>query len=223
MPVRIYAPLTVPPVTGPPPDVEEGSLWYSSNADQLLVSDGQPGRLLVVGPQGNLPIIMSNRWCSLPTYGAPTTMTPTNNRAYALPLWPGRSATLTGVAAEVTLLGVGNLRAGVYTAHPATNMPQTLVADYGTVSTGVAGVKSWTGFSTPLRPVLYYLVIAQQGAVVINLRARATWDPIVSETTPVLDQNLNTFYADGVGGALPGTFPAVAGSANGPSAALQFA
>jgi hypothetical protein len=225
VPRRYYAPLTLPRITADPSDSEEGSIWYRSDTGQLLLDDGAPAaaKKITIGPNGNLPIVTASQWHSLPPYGAPATMTPTNNRAYALPAWPGRKATLTGVAAEVTLLGVGNLRAGLYTSNPTTSLPNTLLADFGTVSTGAAGVKQWDSLSQSLRAVLYWLVIVQQGAITVGLRARDTWDPIVSDTTPVLNSNRNAYYSDtGFAGALPASFGSIAGTIQGPAAMLQL-
>jgi len=223
MAFRFYTPITVPPVPADPAtsDEEQGSLWWRSDLDQLYASDGNPGRRLKIGPTGNVPLVRSGAWHSVPAYGAPSTITPVGNRAYALPLYPGQKCTLTAVAAEVTLLGVGNLRAGVYTSTSG-NVPGTLLADFGTVSTGAAGVKQWTGLSQLLRPVLYWLVIAQQGVISVGLRARDTWEPIVSDDTPVLNANRNAYYIDGISGALPASFGAIAGTVQGPSAMVQL-
>jgi hypothetical protein len=223
MAFRFYTPITVPPVPADPAtsDEEQGSLWWRADLDQLYASDGNPGRRLKIGPTGNVPLVRSGAWHSVPAYGAPSTITPVGNRAYALPLYPGQKCTLTAVAAEVTLLGVGNLRAGVYTSTSG-NVPGTLLADFGTVSTGAAGVKQWTGLSQLLRPVLYWLVIAQQGVISVGLRARDTWEPIVSDDTPVLNANRNAYYIDGISGALPASFGAIAGTVQGPSAMVQL-
>lgn len=222
MPFRFYTPLTVPPLPADPAtsDEEQGSLWWRADQDNLYASDGNPGRRLKVGPAGNLPLIRSGAWHSLPSFGAPSTIAVTLSRAYALPFWPGSKATMTGVAAEVTLLNVGSLRAGLYTSTPG-NVPGTLIADFGTVSTALAGVKQWA-MSQPVRPVLYWLVIAQQGLLNVSLRSRDTWEPIVSDDTPVLNANRNAYYKDGIGGALPASFGAIDGTVQGPSAMVQL-
>jgi hypothetical protein len=221
VPFEVWAPVKLPTVTTDPSDSTEGCLWYRSNTGQVLLDDGAPGRKITVGPFGNLPIVTSTKWHSLPPHGAPATITPVLNRAYALPMWTGRKAVLTGVAAEVTLLGVGNLRAGLYTADSSTGLPNTLVSDFGTVATGTAGVKQWS-MSQNVRAVLLWLVIAQQGLISIGLRARDTWDPIVSDDTPVLNANRNAYYRDGITGALPASFGAIDGTVQGPSAMVQL-
>ena len=175
--------------------------------------------MVVTGFGANLPAVRSGGWHALPAYGAIGTVTPVLNRAYALPLWTGRAATITSLAAEVTLLGIGNLRAGLY--RDAESKPGALVTDYGTVSTGLAGVKTWT-VSTSIRPVLYWLVIAQQGLITVGLRSRATGDPIVSETSATLNVNGSSYYTDSISGALPSTFPAIAGTAQAPSLLVQL-
>jgi len=168
---------------------------------------------------GNLPVVRAGGWHLLPAYGAPGTMTPVNDRAYALPLWTGRACTMTAIATEVTLLGVGNLRYGLYDNQ--SGLPGNLIADYGTISTGVAGIKTIV-VSEALDPVLYWLVVAQQGVISVGMRARVTGEPIVSETAANLNTNANAYYADGVSGALPATFPALGGSVQGPSATVQL-
>lgn len=223
MAFRFYTPVTVPPVPADPAtsDEEQGSLWWRADINQLYASDGNPGRRLKIGPVGNIPMVRPTAWHSVPAYGAPSTITPVGNRAYALPLYTGQGCTLTAVAAEVTLLGAGNLRAGLYTSN-STNTPQDLLADFGTVATGVAGVKQWTGLSQPLRPVLYWLVVAQQGVIAVGLRSRDTWEPIVSDDTPVLNANRNAYFVDGIAGAFPATFGAIGGTVQGPSAMVRL-
>src|SRR5690242_4608391 len=100
-------------------------MWYRTNTAEYFGDDGLAGRKLKIGPFGNVPVVFSTKWHSLPAYGAPSAVAIVLNRAYAIPFWPGRSTTITGVAAEVTVLGVGNLRAGLYTASPATGAPNT--------------------------------------------------------------------------------------------------
>lgn len=222
MAYRFYTPVTVPPLPADPPttDEEQGSLWWRSDQDNLYASDGGTGRRLKIGPTGNLPLIRSNAWHSLPAFGAPSTIAVVLSRAYAIPFWPGAKTTMTGIAAEVTLLNVGSLRAGLYTSTPG-NVPGQLIADYGTVSTALAGVKQWA-VSQPLRPVLYWLVIAQQGLLNVSLRSRDTWEPIVSDDTPVLNSNRNAYYKDGIAGALPASFGTIDGTVQGPSAMVQL-
>jgi hypothetical protein len=222
VPREIAAPLKLANVSTDPSDADAGCMWYRTNTAEYFGDDGLAGRKLKIGPFGNVPVVFSTKWHSLPAYGAPSAVAIVLNRAYAIPFWPGRSTTITGVAAEVTVLGVGNLRAGLYTASPATGAPNTLIADWGTVSTGLAGVKTWT-VSQAVRPVLYWLVLAQQGLVALSLRSRDTWDPIVSDDTPVLNANRNTYYRDtGFGGAFPASFGTPDGSVQGPSAMLQL-
>lgn len=199
-----------------------GDLWWRSDAAQAHVSDGEPGLPVRVGPFGNLPVVRSGAWHSLPPQGNSGTATVPADRLFALPLWPGRASTLTAVAVNVTLaLAGGNIRMGLYASDGA--LPASLVADYGTVSVGVTGIRQISGLSTALRPVLYYLGVVRQGGVLnLGLSARDTWEPVISETSPVLDTNRNTYYRDGVGGTLPSSFGPPVGSAPGPSAALQL-
>lgn len=208
--------------TAPPATTGPGDLWFRSDTAQYRGSDGLAGEPLTIGPEGNLPVIRSTMWHGLPAYGDTATANVPVNRMFALPFWPGRSCTLTGMAANVTLALVGgNLRMGVYGSDGV--LPTTLLADYGTVAAGVLGVRSITGLSTAIRPVLHYLVIGRQGGVVnLGLTTRATWDPIIAETTPTIAGTLNCYYIDGVSGALPASFGAPAGNDTAPALSVQL-
>lgn len=200
----------------------EGDLWYRTDLDQVHASDGTGS--IPIGPDGNVPVIRSTGWHNLPSFGATSTLNLPDGRLFALPFWPGRSTTLTGVSANVTLALVGgNLRMGLYAAGSDT-LPGTLVADYGTVGAGILGIRSITGLSTSVRPVLHYLVMARQGGVAtLTVSSRDTWDPMVSETgTALIAANNNAYFRDTVTGALPASFGAVTGTIQGPSLAVQL-
>ena len=209
-------------LTSTPAAPAAGDLWYRSDTSQVRTSDGLAGQSITIGPEGNLPVIRSAAWHSVPPFGPQGSATVPADRLFALPFWPGRSTTLTGVAANVTLAVIGgNLRFGVYLSDGV--LPTTLLADYGTVGAGLTGVRSITGVSTSIRPVLHYLVIARQGGLLnLGLTARDTWDPIISETTPTLVGNLNSYYRDSVGGALPASFGAIAGTIQAPALSVQL-
>ena len=208
--------------TTDPSGPASGDVWYRSDTDQVQGSDGAAGIPLTIGPEGNLPVIRTTAWHGLPAWGTNGTANVPVNRMFALPFWPGRTCTLTALAGNVTLALVGgNLRMGLYASDGV--LPTTLVADYGTVTAGVTGVRSITGLSTPVRPVLHYLVIGRQGGVVnLGLTTRLTWDPIVSEVTPSGTGNLNSYYKDGISGALPGTFGAPDGLDTAPAIWAQL-
>lgn len=220
---RMGALLRLLNVTAPPAAPLSGDLWYRSDTGQVRGSDGLAGEPLTIGPEGNLPVISTTRWHGLPAYGNTATANVPVNRMFALPFWPGRKCTLTGMAANVTLALVGgNLRMGLY-ASDANGLPTTLVADYGTVGAGLLGVRSITGLSTAVRPVLHYLIIGRQGGIVnLGLTTRATWDPVVSETTPTLAGTLNCYYKDGISGALPASFGAPDGLDTSPALSVQL-
>lgn len=209
-------------LTAPPASPGTGDIWWRTDLSQVRASDGLAGDPLTIGPTGNLPVIRSTAWHGLPAYGNTATANVPVNRMFALPFWPGRKTTLTGVAGNVTLALVGgNLRFGIYQSDGV--LPTTLLADYGTVGAGVLGVRSITGLSTAVRPVLHYLIVGRQGGVVnLGLTTRATWDPIVSETTPTLAGTLNCYYKDGISGALPGTFGSPDGLDTAPAVSLQL-
>lgn len=198
-----------------------GDIWYDTVADQVLASDGTAGIPLTVGPEGNAPVIRSGAWHKFPAYGANGTANVPAGRMFALPIWPGRSCTLTGMAGNVTLALVGGqIRMGLYASNGT--LPTSLVADYGTVAADLTGVKQITSMSTALRPTLYYLVIGRQGgALNLGLTTLATGDPIVSEATPSFAGNLNAYYMTGVTGALPASFT-VEGTDTGPAVQVRL-
>jgi len=199
-----------------------GDVWYRSDTDQVHASDGQAGQPLTVGPTGNLPVVRPSGWHNLPGYGNAAALSIANGRLFALPFWPGRTATLTGVAANVTtaLIG-GSLRMGLYASDGV--LPTTLLADYGTVDTGLTGIQSITGLSTAVRPVLHYLVIARQGGgLSMSVSSRSSWEPIVSDASPTIASNTNTYFVDGVTGALPASFGVPAGTDQGPCLVVQL-
>lgn len=213
---RLFSTTAQPATTG------TGDIWFRSDLGQVNGSDGGAGLPLTVGPVGNLPVIRSTAWHTLPPVGAVTAANVPADRLFALPFYPGRRCTLTAVASNVTLaLAGGNLRFGVYQSDGA--VPTTLLADFGTVSAGLTGIRQITGLSAVIRPVLHYLVVARQGGVLnLGLTSRDTWDPIVSESVPTLAGNLNAYYRDGVSGALPGSFGTVAGTVNSPAVSIQL-
>jgi hypothetical protein len=219
MAVRFYDMLRLALRTSSPPP-GEGELWYRSDTHQVHGSDGGTGNPLLIGPTGNLPVVRSGAWHSVPASGSVSAVTPTLNRLYAQPLWPGQACTLTAAAVEVTLLGVGNVRGGVYADN--NGVPGSLIADFGTISTGLLGVKTWTPTPLVLRPVLTWIVVVQQGLINVGLRSRDTSEPMVSDSSAVLSGNLNSYYIDGVSGALPASFGVIGGTTQGPSFSIQL-
>lgn len=171
---------------------------------------------------GNLPSIRSGAWHSLPPYGATGTLITPVSRLFALPFWPGRRCSITGVATNVTAFPIGaSVRAGLYTS--ANGLPNMLTSDFGSQAVAGIGLQTFTGFSVHVEPDLYFLAIVRQGGVAgFTMSVRDTWDPIISETAPVITSNLNTYYVDGVAGGLPAMFGPPAGSVQGPSAAVQL-
>lgn len=208
--------------TSTPASPGAGDLWYRSDVKQVHASDGTAGLPIVLGPAGNLPVVRSTAWHNLPTFGNAASAAVADGRLFALPFWPGRSCTVTAVAANVTLALVGgSVRLGLYASDGA--LPTTLVADYGTFSTSATGIQQIGSLSTAVRPVLHYLVIGRQGGVgTINLSTRSSWEPIVSDASPTIASNTNAYFKDGITGALPGTFGTPDGTDQGPCLAVQL-
>lgn len=207
-----------------PASTAEGDLWYRSDVDQLHASDGNAGIPLTVGPSGaNVPVVRSTAWHTLPPYGNASTANVPDGRMFALPFWPGRRCTITAMTVNVTLaLAGGNIRMGIYESSGV--LPTTRLADFGVVSSGILGLRTISGLSQVVRPVLHFIVVGRQGGVLnLGLSSRDTWDPIVSETgTAVLNANRSAYYITGVGGALPASFGAPAGTDQAPGVGVQL-
>ena len=69
MPNEQWAPLNLAKVTATPSDAQESSIWYRTDLDQVHGSDGGAGLPLMLGPVGNLPVIRSTAWHTLPPFG----------------------------------------------------------------------------------------------------------------------------------------------------------
>lgn len=209
-------------LTSAPASPGAGDIWYRSDTDQVHASDGNAGEPVIVGPVGNLPVIRSTAWHNLPGYGNAASINIPDGRLYALPFWPGRSCTLTALACNVTLALVGGAaRMGVYTSDGV--LPTTLLADYGTVTAGVTGIRSITGLSTAIRPVLHYLVIGRQsGGLTLSVSSRSSWEPIVSDSAATISSNTNTYFYDEITGALPASLSTPDGTDQGPCLTVQL-
>ncbi len=205
-----------------PASTAQGDVWYRTDRNQVHASDGNSGIPLTIGPSGNVPVVQSTAWHVVPGAGPAGTANVPVNRIFALPFWPGRSAIVTALAANVTLaLAGGNIRLGLYSSDGV--VPTTLLADYGTVTAGVTGIRSITGLSTAVRPVLHFLAVGRQGGILnLGLTTMDAFSPIVSSAAAALTGNLNAYYIDGVSGALPGTFGTPAGTDTGPALSVQL-
>jgi hypothetical protein len=209
-------------LTATPGTVTSGDVWYQSTADQVLVSDGAAGEPIRVGPYGTHPVIRPAGWHSIPPFGNAASANVPDGRMFAMPFWPGRTCTLTAIAANTTLALVGgNLRMGIYRSDGV--FPTTLLSDFGVVSAGILGIRQISGLSVAVRPVLHFLICGRQGGVLnLGVSTRNTWDPVVSDDIPVIAANRNAYYIDGVGGALPANFGAPAGTDTGAALTVQL-
>lgn len=208
--------------TTTPASTASGDMWYRSDLDQVHASDGAAGVPVTVGPIGNVPAPRPAGWHVIPPFGPAGSASVPASRMFALPFAPGRTCTLTAMAASVTVaVAGGSLRMGLYASDGV--LPTTLVADYGTVTVGVTGIRQINGLSTVVRPVLHYLVLGRQGGLVnLGLVARDTGDPYVTESAVTMTANLNAYYIDGVAGALPASFGTPAGTIQGPAVSVQL-
>ena len=209
-------------LTAPPASPGAGDVWYRSDTDQFRGSDGLTGEQLTLGPYGTHPVVRSTGWHSVPPTGNPASANILDQRLFAMPLWPGRTCTLTAIAANVTTALIGTtLRMGIYTSDGV--LPTTLLSDFGTVSSGVLGTAQISALSVSVRPVLHYLAFVRQGAVgTLAVSIRNTWDPIIANASAVIAANRTAYYVDGVAGALPASFGAPAGTDLGPALSVQL-
>lgn len=207
--------------TSHPASTAAGDVWWRSDRSQAHASDGGSTPLLL-GPTGNIPAVRSGGWYVLPTYGTPSSVTMTQNIGFALALWPGMACTLEKVSVEVTVAVTGNLRTGLY--EDSAGVPGDLIQDFGTISSGSTGLKTWSPTPIALRPVLYWLVVAQQGSGSVGMRSHSASDPLVgSDTASVsLASSRNAYYRNSVSGALPSSFGAVDGATSGPAFLVQL-
>lgn len=205
--------------SAPVPDA--GAVWFRNDTSQFRGSDGLAGDSLTLGPEGNVPVIRPAAWHNW-GYGNAAALSIVDGRLFALPFWPGRACTLTGVAANVTtLLAASTLRMGLYESDGV--LPTTLVADFGTVTSDATGIRSITALTTPVRPVLHYLAIVRQGGVgTLSVSSRSSWDPIVSDTSPTIAANTSAYYRNAVLGALPTPFGVPDGTDQGPCLVVQL-
>jgi len=209
-------------LTADPPAMQQADSWYRSDLGQVHAHDG--ATVVKLGPPATHPYIRPTGWHNLPAWGAAGTLVAVLNQVYALPFIPGSNCTLTDMAINVTLLGLGNVRGGFYNADQVTGLPTTLISDFGTLSTGLAGQKTWSSLSVPLKPILYYAVVVQQG-VVATYSSRVSADPIVSESAgsgPAFGSDRNCYTQTGVTGAMPASFGVPAGTATAPSIYLKL-
>ena len=209
-------------LTATPASPGSGDLWFRSDTGQFRGSDGSAGLQITVGPEGNVPVIRPTAWHNW-GYGNAATINAVDNRLYCMPFWPGRICTLTGMATNVTVALVGGImRYGIYTSSDGV-LPTNLLADFGTVTAGATGIRSITGLTTRVRPVLHYLVVARQSAgATLTVSARSAWDPIVSDTTPTITANTNAYFYDTITGALPATLGTPDGTDQGPCPVVQL-
>lgn len=209
-------------VTTSPTSPAGGDMWFRSDLSQYRGSDGTTGLALTIGPEGNVPVVRPTAWHNW-GYGNAAAINLVDNRLYCMPFWPGRTCTLTGIATNVTAAIVGGtLRYGIYMSSDGV-LPTDRLNDAGTVTAAVTGIRSITGLSSRVRPVLHYLVIARQSAgATLSVSSRSSWDPIVSDLTPTIAANTNCYYYDGISGALPATLGTPDGTDQGPCPVVQL-
>lgn len=177
----------------------------------------------------NVPMVSTGRWHFDGAGSAAQGPTIVVNRAYAVPLWPGRACTLTDLSMNigVAFTTPGTIRAGCYASNATTGLPSVLLTDFGTVVESAA-TKSWTGLTQTLGPVLHWIVVTAQGGT----GGTPTWssrnwsNPLVSEanaSAPNPNTQRTAHYADtGFSGAYPASYPTPDGIIVGPSLGFKL-
>lgn len=194
----------------------------------VCIFAGTPGVWVEVGSRpGTVHYALQDGWHPVFPTGASADLTVTADRAYAIPLRVDRSATITGVAVHVGTAGTGStvVRMGLY-FDTGSNGPGTRIADWGTVAAITTGAKVISSLSQGIvGGTQYWLVVAVQTVTgTPALKTRNISHPQVVETaTPTtLATHDNAYFANGVTGALPSSFGAVGGIAQGPSAMVKL-
>ena len=107
----------------------------------------------------------TGHWHAWPA-GVTSTTTVVDARVYFIPMEVVNPCTISDIGIEVVTTpgGTGSVvRLGIY-YDDGTNLPATLLADFGTVDTTTTGLKSITSLAQVLAPGLYWLAAVAQGA-----------------------------------------------------------
>jgi hypothetical protein len=155
-----------------------------------------------------------------------TTQTFAANQITAYPfVAPARGGTLDRIAFNVTTAVAGNARVGIYDATSDSNLyPNALVVDGGSISTGTTGIKSAT-ISVALTPgKLYWCVSLADAASSVRALSAGSGNNILGYDNTLVTNPNRSLQAALTFGALPGTFPAGAGTAtaNPPAAFVRY-
>lgn len=217
-------------LTADPASPGQGDVWYRSD-HEVHWRQAASGKVRI-GFQGNIPIISttSARWYR-DGYGsaAQNSSNTVANRAYAIPIWPGRKVTLSELCINIgaAFTTAGNVRAGLFDSDDDTGIPVNRITDYGT-QTATAATRQWTGLTDVLYPRLYFTVITFQGGSggTPTFSVRNIAHPLIHEVNASAvnpNTNFTAYYTDtGFSGAYPSTFGTVAGSTMGPTCAWKL-
>lgn len=142
-------------------------------------------------------------WCASSVEPGAGTSAIIANQMYAQPVnLPGLVVDRIGL--EVTVLGVGAARLGIYSNNPATGLPGDLLVDVGTVDTGSAAILE-ANFSTPfVLPEWCWIVAVFSVVSTVRIGAARNADKFGFSLTT---GSLRGFVAAFTYGALPAAFP----------------
>lgn len=161
-------------------------------------------------------LMISGRYVVVNAWQTAGTLVMTQNRMFYVPLWLDRALTLNRIGVGVTTAAAGStLRLGAYTA--VNDAPDTLVADYGTVSAATTGDKEITISQALPAGLTWLAIVAQGGTPTIYMSTPFVGFPQTSLTN-LAQYGSNQLYYNGdtVSGALPSTATLSTGaSANG--------
>lgn len=178
-------------------------------------SGGSPGPSIL----GIQQVMASGDYITSPFFvSATATRAATLNDVVFIPVLLGAAITADRISMVVDTLGASSVvRLGIYTPHPTTKKPGSLVLDAGTVLGSTTGVKEIT-ISQALAAGWYWLAAVAQTAAcswkaASNSQAFAT---AIGANNLVFQTPTQNYYKQaGVAGALPATAtPAFAGNVN---------
>lgn len=138
-----------------------------------------------------------------------TTLVLSTNTLYAVPYYAAKAETVSEIFLVLTGLSAGNARLGIYRDNGSIK-PGVLVADCGTVSTGVTGLRNIAGLNVALEHrTLYWLALVTNAIPTVRAYAMGMWGLLGMEST-VLDF-MGMYTAAFSYAALPNPYP-VAGA-----------
>jgi hypothetical protein len=211
-----------------PEDTEINQVWFDTSINRLFVYFDN--NWVDVGneirPKGPQPTFVSGKYYT--TNIAVTTGTAqTLNRMNSLPFWVHATTTFDRIGIRVTATSAGStIRLGIYSAN-ASNEPDALVLDAGTVDSATATGNQEITIDQELTPGLYFLITTAQGGTPSiqvagnNFLGIPGYSSIPFNSIPTNQGIITNFFKSDVSGALPNPFGTVNQTTGGPRVFLR--